>query len=393
MVTARRGVITLDDLRDHLQYAIGLGLTTIPAYLCALYSIVPGANTAACEVIESVVLEEMLHMALAANILNAVGGAPASGPAGGGPSPVPVYPATAPFIDALPVIHLRAFSPTVIDEFIAIERAASQKGASQKGASQKGATAAGVGQDAAAGAGQDAAAAGVRYGSIGAFYAAIEAGLRALGTPEVFRRGREARAGCQLTAENYYGGGTVIEVTDLDSARAAIGEIVGEGEGVPPPSGWTTQSRYARFSEIRAGRYYQPGQLAGDVPAGDILPVDWRAVHPMAPDPAAQAYHGTWAYQPMMAFNAAYTALVDTIYRGFNGEPMLLREAVPGMYELKYQATSLLTLPSPAEPGRTLGPAFEYLTLPRRTAAALVYPQRRPVTDQAMGITSARPAP
>ena len=143
------------------------------------------------------------------------------------------------------------------------------------------------------------------------------------------------------------------------------------------PFGWKMYSHYARFSEIRAGRYYRPDQLVGDVPAGDILPVDWRAVQPMTPDPAAYVYHGTWAYQPMMAFNAAWTALVDTIYRGFNGEPMLLREAVPGMYELKYQATSLLNLPSPLEPGRTLGPAFEYLTLPRRTTAALVYPQRR----------------
>jgi hypothetical protein len=343
MITASREIATLDDLRDHLQYAIGLELTTIPAYLCALYSIVPGANTAACEVIQDVVLEHMLHMALAANVLNAVGGAPATGPAGGGPGPVPVYPARVPFIEALPVIRLQAFSPTAIDDFIAIERPA-----------------------------------GDRYGSIGAFYAALETGLRTLGTPEVFRQGREVRAGCQLTTENYYGGGgTLIEVTDLDSALAAIGEIVREGAGVPLPFGGPRHPRHARLAEIRAGRYYQPGQPAGEVPAGDILPVDWRAVHPMAPDPAAPAYHGTWAYQPMMAFNAAYTALVDTIYRGFNGEPMLLREVVPGMYELKYQATSLLSLPSPAEPGRTLGPAFEYLTLPRRPAAALVYPQRR----------------
>jgi len=348
VITARRGIVTLNDLRDHLQHAIGLELTTIPAYLCALYSIVPGANTVACDVIQSVVLEKMQHMALAANILNAVGGAPATGR---GPGPVPGYPATVPFIDALPVIHLRAFSPAAIDEFIAIERPVREQGSP--------------------------AAAGDRYGSIGAFYAAIEAGLRALGTPEVFRRGREVRAGCQLTTENYCGGaGPLIEVTDLESALAAIGEIVREGEGVPRPSG-PMCSRWARFSEIRAGRYYRPDQFAGDVPAGDSLPVDWRAVQPMGPDPAARAYHGTWAYQSMMAFNAAWTALVDTIYRGLNGEPTLLREAVPGMYELKYQATSLLNLPSPVEPGRTLGPAFEYLTLPRQTAASLVYPQRR----------------
>jgi len=388
MINAERGIITLDDLRDHLQYAIGLELTTIPAYLCALYTIIPDANSAACEVIQSVVLEEMLHMSLAANVLNAIGGAPATGPVGDGPSPVPVYPATVPFIDAMPVIRLQAFSKAAVDDFIAIERPAPPEEA-----------------------GPQAPPAGGRYGSIGAFYAAIEAGLRALGTPDVFRRGRAARAGCQLTSEYYYGGaGTLIEVTDLDSALAAVAEIVREGEGLPRPVlgqtahehllsgartpgrlgapydvddmdrlpfGWKMYSHYARFKEIRAGRYYQPDQLVGEEPAGDILPVDWRAASPMTPDPAAQAYRGTWAYQPMMAFSAAYTALVDTVYRGFNGEPALLRQAVPGMYELKYQANSLLNMPSPLDQNQTLGPAFEYLTLPRRTAAKLVYPQRR----------------
>jgi hypothetical protein len=382
MISAERGIITLDDLRDHLQYAIGLELTTIPAYLCALYTITPGANSAACEVIQSVVLEEMLHMSLAANVLNAIGGAPATGPAGDGPSPVPVYPVTVPFIHGMPVIRLRAFSKAAVDEFIAIERPAAV-----------------------------AAPVGDSYGSIGAFYAAIEAGLRALGTPEVFRLGREARAGCQLTSEHYYGGaGTLIEVTDLDSALAAVAEIVREGEGVSRqvlgqtahehllsgtrtpgrlgtpydvddmdrlPFGWKMYSHYARFSEIRTGRYYRPDQLVGEVPAGDILPVDWRAVRPMTPDPAAEAYRGTQAYPPMVRCNETYTGLVDTIYQAFNRQPGRLGDAVARMYELKYQITALLNTPSPLEPGRTLGPAFEYLTLPRRAAAGMVYPQRR----------------
>ena len=47
------------------------------------------------------------------------------------------------------------------------------------------------------------------------------------------------------------------------------------------------------------------------------------------------------------------------------------------MYELKYQASSLLNMPSPLEENRTLGPAFEYLSLPGRAAAGRVYPQRR----------------
>ena len=67
---------TVEDLREHLQWAIELEHSTLPPYLTALYSIKDGHNTEAAEVIQSVFLEEMLHMTLAANILNAVGGAP-----------------------------------------------------------------------------------------------------------------------------------------------------------------------------------------------------------------------------------------------------------------------------------------------------------------------------
>ena len=65
---------TLEDLRQHLQWAIELEHTTLPPYLCALYSIKPGTNSEAVDVIASVFIEEMLHMTLAANVLNAVGG-------------------------------------------------------------------------------------------------------------------------------------------------------------------------------------------------------------------------------------------------------------------------------------------------------------------------------
>ena len=63
-------------VRASLQVAIELEHATIPPYLYALYSIAPGTNQAAASIIRSVVLEEMLHLTLAANILNAVGGEP-----------------------------------------------------------------------------------------------------------------------------------------------------------------------------------------------------------------------------------------------------------------------------------------------------------------------------
>jgi len=71
------GTITSrESLREHLQLAIELEHSTIPPYLCALYSIEPGRNLEAVEVIGSVLVEEMLHLTLASNLLNSVGGRP-----------------------------------------------------------------------------------------------------------------------------------------------------------------------------------------------------------------------------------------------------------------------------------------------------------------------------
>jgi Ferritin-like len=44
--------------------------------MCAMYSLDSGRNPEATEVVTSVLVEEMMHMALAANLLNAVGGRP-----------------------------------------------------------------------------------------------------------------------------------------------------------------------------------------------------------------------------------------------------------------------------------------------------------------------------
>src|SRR5262245_22471836 len=71
-------------LKKHLETAILLELSTLPPYLCAYWSI-HGTSVHAIHVkkfILSVVQEEMLHMAMACNILNAVSGRPAFNDAG-----------------------------------------------------------------------------------------------------------------------------------------------------------------------------------------------------------------------------------------------------------------------------------------------------------------------
>jgi len=73
---ARRRIDSIESLREHLQWAVEIEHSTLPPYLCALYSLDPARNPAAVEVVTSVFVEEMLHLTLAANLLNAVGGKP-----------------------------------------------------------------------------------------------------------------------------------------------------------------------------------------------------------------------------------------------------------------------------------------------------------------------------
>ena len=68
-------IADIEDLRRHLQWAVEVEHCTIPPYECAVWSVVD-PDSAAATSIKYVVREEMLHAALAANILTAVGGRP-----------------------------------------------------------------------------------------------------------------------------------------------------------------------------------------------------------------------------------------------------------------------------------------------------------------------------
>src|SRR5580698_6425575 len=92
---ARGSIRTHRELQHHLATAIQLELSTIPPYLCALYSIKSGTNAEAVRIIRSVVVEEMLHMILACNILNAIGGELAVNRKGF----IPTYPGKLPHSD------------------------------------------------------------------------------------------------------------------------------------------------------------------------------------------------------------------------------------------------------------------------------------------------------
>src|SRR5947209_17026527 len=72
-------------LHEALQWAVDLEFATIPVYLSGLWSIKPqGPNVEPSgevyNLINSVVMEEMLHMALVCNMVTAIGGTPEINP-------------------------------------------------------------------------------------------------------------------------------------------------------------------------------------------------------------------------------------------------------------------------------------------------------------------------
>src|SRR6266536_2735894 len=104
-----------------LQTAIELELSTIPPYLVALLSMKVTSNREAADLIRGVMIEEMLHLALVANVLNAVGGTVQLGP-----DNIPSYPLRLNFEgknfkDRDFPVNLAPFSAANIQTFMKIE--------------------------------------------------------------------------------------------------------------------------------------------------------------------------------------------------------------------------------------------------------------------------------
>jgi hypothetical protein len=335
---------SLDALKQSLQEAIALEHFTIPPYLCALYSLIDGKygpNREAYQIIRSVVMEEMLHMLLAANILNAIGGKPEICK----PEFLPEYPR--------PLIHsqigfkvgLLKFSKDAVNTFLRIERPAEQIEPPDPG----------------------------KFWSIGQFYAAVREALNhlhqeALETnPLGLFTGNKDR---QVTEEYYYGGGgTLRPIYVIDDANWALDEIVGQGEGI---DGTIEDSHnilfgddielahYFRFNEIFCERRYRHGDKPDASPTGEPVKVDWNAVYNMVPNPKLGMFAGhPEVHKKVKGFNQTYTELLRTIERACDGHPRELLKLVQLMYELANRAPELMQME--VGNGQTAGPSFEFI--------------------------------
>jgi hypothetical protein len=340
--------MTVDRLKELLEAAVKLELSTIPPYLCALYTIHPEGNDEAKLVIRSVVVEEMLHMVLAANVLNAIGGDPRVA----GPEHAPRYPHELP--DGV-VIDLLPFTPATIDAFLKVENPEHPHQAldpdhpllAQRRHERHVA---------------HATACLERPGTIGAFYAQIQEGLEEtaeeIGEERLFC-GDRAR---QVSREYYYaGGGRALEVTDLASAVAALEEIVDQGEGdmASMYDGDGDLAHYFRFQQLSHNRAYTRYDDP-HTPTGASMGVDFDAVYPMIANPRNRDYSDPELLAASDATNRTWSRLLLQIDEAFNGNPSALIPAVHTMFRLRDQALVLLANPLPDHPGRHAGPTFEW---------------------------------
>lgn len=315
---------TVEELRAALQTAVELEHATIPPYLCAYYSIMPGKNQEVAEIIRSVVMEEMLHMSLACNLLNAVGGSPQINK----PRFVPNYPGPLPGgVSPDLIVHLRKCSKEQIrDVFMAIEQPDELGNPPE------------------------------HFGhTIGAFYDQILEGIESLGN-RIFT-GDESK---QLTDWPYTG--DLIKVTDVDSAKAAIEEIKEQGEGASPfnpEDGYDELAHYYKFAEIVNGRQIELSP-DGFSYTGPIIEFDPDGVYPMMDDPDIKKFPPqTQAWHYAKEFNNAYAKLLNSLHTVFNGKPHELYKAIGLMFSLSVQATRLMDTKVFPGDTTTAGPTFQ----------------------------------
>lgn len=328
-------ITTIEGLRKHLQVAIELEHSTIPPYLFALYSIRERTNDTSSRAIKGVVMEEMLHMILACNLLNAVGGKPDISH----PAFIPEYPTYLPHSNQAFEVNLQKFSKPAIETFLKIEKPG----------------------------GKDAPPQPDRYASIGQFYEAIVDGLKRLNAKGNIFTGDRSR---QIRPEQFYGGGGgLIEVYDLATAEEAISEIVGQGEGIDDTIEDSNHllfgedveyAHYFRFNEIYLERYYKPTDTPKGGPTGEKFPVDWTQVHNIKENIKMKDFRkGTEEWDMMYQFNKRYCDMLRVLHQTANGERQRLEEAVLMMYELKYLALGLMNVPMGN--GLYAAPSFEYV--------------------------------
>lgn len=317
-------ISTVEDLREHLQWAIQVELTTIPPYLYAMYSIKDSGSEAA-EIFLNVVIEEMLHVALASNLLVAVGGQPRFYHR----DVVPRYPGPVPHHrKGLTVSLERCSVEFVRDVCMVIEQPEEV----------------------------DAIPEDDNFDTIGQFYMSVENCFKTLCQErdhQVFAYNDPRK---QLT-EGYIpeisDTGDMGLVTDLDSAISAIQTIVEQGEGI-------RGSHYDDPSKQELAHYFKFERIAeADAPLGDVWPVvkDPKTVDYSGPlRDLSHLFNGCYSY--MLAALEEIFTITDAAKKHqimFRGLYSVMTAVMPELAQM------MMRQPASEGDDENAGPTFEFV--------------------------------
>lgn len=326
-------------LKKALQTAVSLEFSTIPPYLCAIWTIRENRHPVANSLRE-VLQEEMLHMALACNLLVSIGGSPQIAGA------TPIYPGHLPGgVHEHLTVGLAPFNRATLLTFMEIERPKDQL--SVDGADpaiQQ------LWQDHL----QDTQEHRHPDVTIGEFYDAIL---------ETFQK-----LSPTLETDNQITGPLAWSViSDLAGVERAIHLIQRQGEGSttnPTDSGRDDLSHYYRFMEMVLQRQLiwdnsaKVMRLGAPIPMPDTLP--------MAPIPAGGYDPATVTPEVgrlLRGFDETYTKLLQLLQgtwtRGGQGRFV---NAIGTMFQLEATARPLMQIPLPDGSGLHYGPCFRDLT-------------------------------
>jgi hypothetical protein len=318
-----------------LQHAVKLEHATIPTYLYGLYSLDADKNADIAGILQSVVIEEMLHMTLASNVLNALGGSPVIDK----PDFIPPFPGKLPGgVESSMCVHLRPFSMDQLETYLGIEEPADPLDFPVLN------LAVGVEQPI----------------TIGQFYDGIMKAIAKLPASD-FHGSPRNQVGPDLMPE-------AVVVVDNATAQQALTAIVEQGEGTatsPQEVIGDRLAHYYRFLEIKKGRRLvqtNPGEHpARWAYSGAPIVLDASGVYPLPDDPSAASYPaGSAQRKACDTFNYTYTSLLKSLHLLFGGanNRAQLDRALGLMMSLKELAKAMASgIPDPAV---VTGPSFEY---------------------------------
>jgi hypothetical protein len=306
-------------LQKSLSSAVQLELATLPPYLTAYWSITSGGTPA--DLILSVALDEMFHMAQVANILTGIGGTPVINT----PGEMPRYPGPLPGgVRPELTVYLAGLSLKWLDD-VAMQIEYPEGG-------------------------PIALFRGQTYPTIGAFYDAIQAAITV--TKPKFDPARQLRVDV---------GGNVAEIiTTPAEAVTAIETIKVQGEGTRTlPTAGSKLAHYYEFAEIFHGRKLVVDSSGNWSYTGD--PIPFPQVYPVLPVPAG-GYPGATgdALANINGLNSTYTELLDNLQTAWaTSSQSALGAAIGTMFNLGGFATTLMAIPIPGGIGN-YGPTWVY---------------------------------